>query len=40
MVNKTSPCVGGGAKKFNKGINIFSKKGFLRGGGPKFFFSK
>ena len=30
--------VGGGAKKFNKGINIFSKKGFLRGGDQNFFF--
>ena len=31
MVNKTSPG-GRGAKKNKKGINIFSKKGFLRGG--------
>ena len=35
---------GGGQKKFRKGINIFSKKGFLRGGqnvakgGTKNFF--
>ena len=33
MVNKISPGGrGGGQKKFKKGINIFSKKGFLRGG--------
>ena len=33
MVNKTSPDGRGeGQKKFKKGINIFSKKGFLRGG--------
>ena len=33
MVNKTSPGGrGGGSKKFKKGFNIFSKKGFLRGG--------
>ena len=32
MVNKISPGGRGGAKKFKKGINIFSKKGFLRGG--------
>ena len=45
MVNKTSPGGKGGAKKIKKGINIFSKKGFLRGGhnvakggGPKLFF--
>ena len=33
MVNKTSPGGRGGKKKIKKGINIFSKKGFLRGGG-------
>ena len=44
MVNKISPGGRGGAKKFKKGINIFSKKGFLRGGtnvakgGTKNFF--
>ena len=31
MVNKTSPG-GREGKKIKKGINIFSKKGFLRGG--------
>jgi len=31
MVNKTSPG-GRGGKKNKKRINIFSKKGFLRGG--------
>ena len=43
MVNKTSPC----KQKIKKGINIFSKKGFLRGGhtvakggDPKFFFAR
>ena len=47
MVNKISPGGRGGQKKFKKGINIFSKKGFLRGGtnvakggDQKFFFAR
>ena len=47
MVNKISSGGRGGAKKIKKGINIFSKEGFLRGGhnvakggDQKFFFAR